>query len=76
MKNVGLTLVFLMAGYSAFGQQYLWSTREDTTSPWERYVRLSAVTNEFLNYYDQYKYYYDFSGYNKDRFRGITFFPD
>ncbi len=68
MKNIGLTLVFLIACSSAFGQQFLWSTVEDSTSKWERSVPLNKVSNEVLNYYDQYRYYYDFSGYSKERF--------
>jgi len=68
MKKFVFLFVFLMAGNSAFGQQYLWSTKKDTTSRWERYVPLSTVTKEVLNYFDLYKYYYDFSGYSSERF--------
>ena len=65
MKKIGFIIWFVVLTSSAFGQQFLWSTVKDTTS---KYVPLDNVTKEVLNFYDQYKFYYDFSGFSKDRF--------
>jgi hypothetical protein len=65
MKKIGFIIGFLILSSSAFCQQFLWSTVRDTA---EKYVPLNNVTREVLNFYDQYEYYYDFSGFTKDRF--------
>jgi hypothetical protein len=65
MKKVGFIVFFLILTVSAFGQQFLWATVRDKA---ERYVPLNNVTREVLTFYDQYSRYYDFSGFNKDRF--------
>jgi len=65
MKKIGFIIWFLILSTSVFGQQFLWSTvRNDNT----RYVPLNNVTREVLEFYDQYRYYYDFSGFTKERF--------
>jgi len=65
MKKLGFVIFFFVLTISAFGQQFLWSTVKDKA---ERYVPLNNVTKEVLTFYDQYDRYYDFSGFNKDRF--------
>ena len=65
MKKVGFIIGFLILSSSVFGQQFLWSTVQNTA---ERFVPLNNVTREVLNFYDQYEYYYDYSGFTKDRF--------
>jgi len=65
MKKIGFIIGFLILSSSVFGQQFLWSTVRDKA---ERYVPLNNVTREVLNFYDQYKFYYDFSGFTKQRF--------
>ena len=65
MKKNGLIICFLILTSSLFGQQFLWSTLKSND---EKYVSLNDVAKEVLNFYDQYKFYYDFSGFNKDRF--------
>jgi hypothetical protein len=69
MKKIGFLIFFLVLAVSAFGQQFLWSTVRGNDS---KYVQMSSVSREVLTFYDQYKYYYDFSGFSKDRF--IDFF--
>jgi hypothetical protein len=65
MKRALFFVFFLVLTVSAFGQQFLWSTvRGDDV----KYVPLNNVTKEVLTFYDQYKFYYDYSGFNKDRF--------
>jgi hypothetical protein len=65
MKKICFIICFLILTFSVFGQQFLWSTVRDTA---ERYVPMNSVTREVLNFYDQYRFYYDFSGFSKDRF--------
>jgi hypothetical protein len=65
VKKVILFVLFTILTVSAFGQQTLWSTLRGSN---EKYVPLNNVAKEVLNFYDQYKFYYDFSGFNKDRF--------
>jgi len=65
MKRIWFIICFLIFTSSLFGQQFLWSTVRDTA---ERYVPLNNVTREVLNFYDQYTWYYDYSGFNKNRF--------
>jgi hypothetical protein len=57
--------LFSVLAISAFGQQFLWSTVQGNDT---RYVPLNNVTREVLNFYDQYRFYYDYSGFSKDRF--------
>jgi hypothetical protein len=66
MKKIWFIICFLVLTSSAFGQQFLWSTVQDNKA--ERYVPLNNVTREVLVFYDQYRHYYDFSGFTKDRF--------
>lgn len=65
MKKICFIILFSVLAFSAFGQQFLWSTVRDTA---ERYIPLNNVTREVLNFYDQYTWYYDYSGFSKDRF--------
>jgi hypothetical protein len=65
MKKIGFIICFLVLSSSIFGQQILWSTVKNIEG---KYVPLSKVTNEVLELYDQYQYYYDFSGFSKDVF--------
>jgi len=65
MKKIGIIIGFVILSSSVFGQQFLWSTVNDSTS---KYVPLENVTSEVLNFYDQYEYYFDASGFSKDGF--------
>ncbi len=66
-KNIGIVILLLNLTNSAFGQQFLWSTTK-SDSAGLKYVPLNNVTEEVLTFYDQYEYYFDFSGYSKKRF--------
>jgi len=66
MKKICLAIVILALAVSVFGQQALWTTELSGDAP--RYVTLPNVTKEVLAIYDQYSYYYDFTGYDKDTF--------
>jgi hypothetical protein len=65
MKRIGFVGLFSIITIAAFGQQFLWSTVQDNDT---QYVPLNNVIREVLNFYDQYEFYYDFSGFSKDRF--------
>jgi hypothetical protein len=65
MKKIGFLTIFLVIAFSAYGQQFLWSTMKDREG---RNVQLNNVTREVLEFYEQYKYYLDYSGFSKDRF--------
>jgi len=65
MRKIGIIIGFIVLTSSAFGQQFLWSTVNDSIS---KYVPLDNVTNEVLKFYDQYEYYFDFAGFSKDGF--------
>ncbi len=69
MKKIGLIFCFLIFTSVVFGQQFLWSTSKDANFT---YLPLDSVVNEVLNYYDQYDYYSDGAGFNKDEF--LNFF--
>jgi hypothetical protein len=69
MKKIGFMVLFLIVSFTVFGQQFLWSTIRNNDT---QYVPLNNVTREVLKFYDQYRFYYDFSGFSKDRF--IEFF--
>ena len=69
MKKGLCLILFLILTVSAFAQQFLWSTVSGNDS---KYVSINNVTREVLTFYDQYQYYFDFSGFSKDRF--IDFF--
>ena len=65
MKRLGFLVFFFILAVSAFGQQFLWSTvKRDGV----RNVPINNVTKEVLEFFDQYDLYYDFSGFNKERF--------
>lgn len=63
----GLIILLLTLTSSAFGQQYLWTTSKRDTSD-VKVVPLNNVTKEVLVFYDQYKFYFDLTGYSKKRF--------
>lgn len=65
MKNIGFIFCFIICTTSAFGQQFLWSTVKDTTI---KYVSLENVTDEVLEFYDHYEFYYDGAGFSKEGF--------
>ena len=65
MKKIGFVFCFVLSTSLVFGQQFLWSTNEDTDS---EHVPIKSVTSVVLEFYDHYEYYYDGSGYSKDRF--------
>ena len=65
MKNTVFIFCFIIFNSSAFGQQFLWSTVKDTAI---KYVPLENVTNEVLEFYDHYDFYYDGAGFSKEGF--------
>ena len=69
MKKLWFIALFLLFAETAFGQQNLWTTSKAwSDSKGVKYVPIATVNKEVLKFYDQYKYYYDFSGYSKSRF--------
>lgn len=67
MKKI-LFVLFCLVSISVSGQQYLWSTTHDSTIKWGDYVSTEDVQDKVLEYYDQYEFYFDGSGYNKEGF--------
>jgi hypothetical protein len=69
MKKIGFFIFLLTLASSVFGQQHLWTTvKNDNDTSGNKYVPLTNVTKEVLTFYDQYNYYFDLSGYSKERF--------
>lgn len=56
----------LFSTISTFGQQFLWTT--DDSKEEIKFIPYNNVTDEVLELYDLYEYYYDFSGYTKESF--------
>jgi hypothetical protein len=65
MKKIVFFVCFFVSAFFAFGQQALWSTVKGSDV---KYVALGGVPKEVSDLYDQYDYYYDFSGFDKDTF--------
>src|SRR5215469_7258656 len=65
MKKILFISIFSVLTFSVYGQQFLWSTVRGNDS---KYVPLNNVTREVLEFYDQYRFYLDYSGFTKDRF--------
>jgi len=65
MRKIVLLFLFSSLAVSAFGQQFLWSTIPDAA---ERYVPINNVVREVMEFYDQYRFYLDFTGFSKDGF--------
>ncbi|MCL2186704.1 MAG: hypothetical protein FWB86_12765 [Treponema sp.] len=65
MKRILFFVIFTIITFSAYGQQFLWSTVRNNEL---RYVPINNVTREVLEFYEQYRYYLDYSGFSKDRF--------
>lgn len=69
MKKIGLAILLLTLTSSVFGQQRLWTTENNNNDKsGNKYVPLTSVTKEVLTFYDQYDFYFDLSGYSKERF--------
>jgi hypothetical protein len=56
---------FIFIAFSAFGQQFLWSTDRNHNA---RHISMNNVAREVLEFYDQYEFYLDYTGFSKDRF--------
>ena len=65
MKKLVLIFCFTLFATTVFSQQFLWSTLKDSTT---KFVPIKDVTEKVLEFYDQYKFYYDGSGYTKEAF--------
>lgn len=65
MKIKVSTFLLLVLVVFAFGQQALWSTEENNKI---KYIPYNNVTKEVLEFYDLYKFYFDFTGFNKEKF--------
>jgi hypothetical protein len=65
MKKYYFIICCLVFSTSSFGQQFLWSTANESAA---KYVPLKDVSNEILKFYDYYDFYIDGAGYNKDTF--------
>ena len=68
MRKFTFIIFLTLLTSSVFSQQFLWSTTKDTTFKFMRYVPVENVLSEVLQFYEQYKFYFDGSGYSKDGF--------
>lgn len=60
-----LSLVSLKST-QVYGQQFLWSTSKEITD--EKYLPIENVKGKVLEYYDDYDFYIDQTGYNEEGF--------
>ncbi len=67
MKKLGLIIFLSLLTTYVSGQQFLWTTTKNDSSG-VKYVPLSNVTKEVLVFCEQYKYYFDLTGFSKERF--------
>jgi hypothetical protein len=68
MRKVTFIIFLTILSHSVFSQQFLWSTTKDSSFKFMRYISLDSVVDEVLEFYEQYQYYFDGSGYSKDGF--------
>jgi hypothetical protein len=72
-KNIFLISLIALSS-TTFAQQFLWSTVPTDSGTTKKFVPIKNVENEVLTFYEQYPYYFDLSGYSKQRFiKEITF---
>ncbi len=64
-KTLLLSLFLTTSTFSAFSQQFLWSTIKDSSF---KYVPFKEVTDEVMEFYDFYRFYLDGAGYSKEGF--------
>ena len=74
MKKILITTIFYFVlgfnGSSVMGQQFLWTTNPKglfTNSPM-KVISKDEVKNKLLDYYENYRYYYDYTGFTKEGF--------
>jgi hypothetical protein len=76
MKIPVFAILLVLTGF-AFGQQALWSTVEtvenNDTAKNIKYIPYDSVTKEVLEFYDLYNFYFDFTGFNKEKLKEIYF---
>jgi hypothetical protein len=68
MRKFAFVIFLTLLTSSAFSQQFLWSTSKDSSFKLMRYIPLDSVLNEVLEFYGQYQFYFDGSGYSKAGF--------
>jgi hypothetical protein len=69
MKKIVFAVLLVLTGF-AFGQQALWSTMENNdTAKNIKYIPYDSVTKEVLEFYDLYNFYFDFTGFNKEKLK-------
>ncbi len=69
MIKMVFNFLLLVLTVSGFGQQALWSTVGNNDI---KYIPYNNVTKEVLEFYDLYKFYFDFTGFNKDELKKIA----
>lgn len=69
MEKIGWTLSLLFSVLLVYGQQTLWTTsQKESESHGLKYLPMANVTQQALEYYDFYGYYFDLTGFSKKRF--------
>ncbi len=68
MKKITCIIFLMMLILSAYSQQFLWSTAKDSAFKSIRHISVDNVLNEVLEFYQQYEFYLDGSGYSKEGF--------
>jgi hypothetical protein len=74
VKVLRIISLFIFLGLihtKSIGQQYLWTTNDNSLFPINSEVKIitkGEVINKLLEYHENYKYYYDFTGFTKEQF--------
>ena len=74
VKALRIISLFMFLGLihtKTIGQQYLWTTNDNGLFPMNSDVKIitkGEVINKLLEYHENYKYYYDFTGFTKEQF--------
>ena len=72
-KIIITTILYFVLGFfgsNVIGQQFLWTTNPKglfTNSPM-KVISKDEVKNKLLDYYENYRYYYDYTGFTKEGF--------
>jgi hypothetical protein len=63
---LGVLILLFFGTTNVFSQQFLWSTSNEITD--EKYLPIEDVKGKVLEYYDNYNFYVDQTGYNEEGF--------
>lgn len=68
MKNLIITLIFLLISNTFFAQQLMWTTEASMDKSGKKTIKYKEIDEKTLEYYDHYEFHYDYSGFDMDGF--------